>query len=212
MEYWYKRKEMPDSHRVRISSMVTGNVIGEIHPPHVGTVKLYQVPYGLFKELFVVNRPFLYKGDHATPPEENDDEGGYGIVTQDGLAGLYVTADGWLTSVYSNEDWRGFVKLAAGFVRDKVERIVCVISGDCLSSDLAQLYMDIFGLKVVAVTTDDSARMMELYGTKFIEDFAGQWGTPHHVFLGRKGLSTNIVGQFDDYSEALDYVKGLPYR
>lgn len=209
MEYWYKKREIPRAERKKIKELVFGERICEIHPGDGKAVKLYKVSDDCFHRLFELNRLFLYRGDFTAPADENDYRQGYSLVTESGLAGLYVTTDGWLISVYSNEKWSGFVRLTAGLIKEKVKKVVCIVAGDALLSGLVQLYMDSFDLKVVAVTIDDRERMIEYYGEDFIKDFSAHHGIPHHVFLGRKNIDVNSVRNFADYFEALDYVNGI---
>lgn len=209
MEYWYKRREIPQNDKIKIREMVIGELIGEIYPDNGDAVKLYKVSDDVFHNLFSINRQFLYQGDYTAPADENDYRQGYNIVTESGLAGLYVTTDGWLVSVYSNEEWRGFVRLTSGLVKDIVNKIVCIVAGDALLSGLAQLYMNVFDFKVIAATVDDRKRMTEYYGEDFVNTFSDRRGIPHHVFLGRKDVDVDNVEFFNDYFEALDYVNSI---
>ena len=209
MEYWYKKREIPRAEKEKIKKLVSGEKICEIYPSDGKAVKLYKVSDDRFHRLFEINRSFLYRGDFTAPADENDYRQGYNLVTESGLAGLYVTTDGWLISVYSNEKWSGFVRLTAGLVKEKVKKVVCIVAGDALLSGLVQLYIDSIDLKAVAATIDDRERMIEYYGKGFIRDFSAHHGIPHHVFLGRKDVDVSDVKCFTDYFEALDYVNDI---
>ena len=209
MKYWYKKAEIPKSARERIKSFVSGEKIGEIFPDNHKKVDIYMVSDSNFRALFKLNRPYLYRGDYTAPEEENTYQHGYNVVTESGLAGLYVTTDGWLISVFSNERWKGFVKLTADIVKEKVLKVVCIVSGDSHLSGLTQLYINAYDLKIIAATIDDSEKMTEYYGRSFINNFQELRGIPHHVFLGKKNIDTNGIKLFSDYFEAVDYVNSL---
>lgn len=209
MESWYTKAPVPREVAGRLRTLARGTLVGEICPQGQGPVKLYQVSDDVFHALFEGNRPYLHRGDYTAPPEENDYGGGYNLVTESGLAGMYVTREGWLISVYSNEPWRGFVRLAAGFLREKVANAVCIVGGEETLSPLVRLYMEVFDLKAVAVTVDDRGRMRECYGAAFVDEFTRRRGTPHHVFLGRQDIEIDAPRYFDDYYKAREYVEGL---
>lgn len=202
------RKEILLDDKIEIRRMVSGNIAGKIKLDGWDTW-LYKVSGDVFSNLFSYNRQFLYRGNHTAFTDENDYKNAYNLITESGLAGLSITEDGWMMSVYSNEPRKGFLTGTAPLIKDKVKKIVCLVGKDPLASKLVREYINTFEFRIVAVTPNDTEIMTEYYGAEFMDMFIDHWGTPHHVFLISKDVSVGSIRYFGNYFDAHDYVDSL---
>lgn len=207
-DYWHERNVIPENKKNELRSLVKGEKVIQLFPKGEKPLWLLKVPPSVFLKLFTKNREFLYRGDFTAPPEENDYLNNDCYVTEDGLAGFSITEDHWLVSVYSNQEWRGFLYLIKPIVLSKANKLVCIVN-DCYKNDpLACSYNKVFGFQPYVTTIDDTNIMRKYYGTEFIDNFVKHYGTPHHLFMILTDETINIedIKQFDDYFVAEKYV------
>ncbi len=207
-DYWYKRMGVPQAERERIKSLVVGEQCAEFELENE-TKKLIQVDGECFKSVFIENRKYLYKGDYTAPPYENDYSYASNYLSEDGLAGFSITHDGWLVSLFSNYDKRGFSKSIKKFVIGKAYKLVCIVANTDEGNALVELYQRLYGFRKYVSTINDIDVMRIHYGDEFIDNFIMRNGTPFHVFMIGKnavGIGEDEHKRFEDYFEAEKYV------
>lgn len=162
----------------------------------------------VFKNVFIANRRFLYKGDYTAPPEENDYLGAKNYLTEDGLAGFSVTGSGWLVSLYSNYGKSGFARAVREYVVPDAYKLVCIATDTDRDNRLIRLYESVYGFRIYARTINDTEVMEEHYGRDFIANFISANGTPFHVFMigAQAAGNGHEIKEFKDYFEAEAYV------
>ena len=207
-DYWYEKKSIPSDERIRIKKSVRGESAGEFvicGVPH----QLVRTDGQTFKDVFAANRPYLYKGDHTAPPDENDYSDACNYLSDDGLAGFSVSGTGWLTSLYSNYDEPGFARAVKKYVTGRAYKLVCIASDTYENNRLVSLYEREYGFRKYVTTLDDTEAMRKYYGEEFINVFTARNGTPFHVFMiGPEAVAVNNdILQFEDYFEAEAYVE-----
>ncbi len=211
--YWHVKMPIPPEDKEKIRSMVKGE---EVKMLSVGdsTVQLLKVNGNVFRNVFVANRAFLFKGDYTAPPGENDYLDADNYLTADGLAGFSVTHDGWLVSLYSNYSEGGFAKAVKEFIVGKAYKLVCIVADTVEGNGLVELYSSVYGFRKYARTINDIKVMREHYGDEFMDSFTEKNGTPFHIFMiGDEAYGvhnhTEIdrIPAFDDYFEAEAFVE-----
>ena len=207
-DYWYEKKGIPSDERLRIKDSVKGESAGEFvicGVPH----KLVRTDGQTFRDVFAADRPFLYKGDHTAPPDENDYSDAFNYLSDDGLAGFSVSRSGWLTSLYSNYDEPGFAGAVKKYVTALAYKLVCIAADTYKNNRLVSLYEREYGFRKYVTTVDDTEVMREYYGEEFIKAFTARNGTPFHVFMiGPDTVAANNdILHFEDYFEAEAYVE-----
>ncbi len=205
LDYWHEYNTMPDAAKEELKSFVQGDFVQMLHPEGCDSVALLRVSSEIFNRAFAFNRNYLFRGDYTAPPEENsygDDEC---FLTEDGLAGFSITQSNWLVSLYSNEPWKGFLKMVVPLLQ-RVTKLVCIVNDE--NEDLVNAYSHALGFKIIARTVDDKEIMTEYYGEEFIENFVRNYGHPHHVFMyrPRTGDEEVEIKVFEVYFEAEAYV------
>lgn len=205
--YWYEKMNMPESAVTAIKAMVTGETVGVLNiDGH--EVELLKVSGDVFGRVFLENRKYLYQGDYTAPSEENDYNESVNFVTEDGLAGFSVTKDGWLRSLYSNYQWKGFAYAIKEYILSYAYKLVFIQGDDDKSGGLQRLYETAFGFRAYVRTSDDTRILGEYYGTDFIENFVEHAGMPYHIFMIAADATgdNNPEGPFEDYFVAKKYV------
>ena len=170
-----------------------------------------------FRKAFSESRAAMRRGAFLAPPEDNAYEEQENYLAEDGCAGFSITADGWLVSLFSAQPGRGFLKQVAPFLRERVEKLVCICARaeeteayavETPYGPLVEAYQKELGFHVVARTIDDRAVMEQYYGEEFIARFVQGFGTPYHVFMTKIQVP-EPARIFTDYFEAEAYVQAL---
>ena len=205
IDYWHRQHDMPENAKQKLRESIKGEVVEWLYPKDYDPVALYKVSGEVFYKAFSINREYLFRGDYTAPPEENsygDDEC---YLTEDGLAGFSITEKNWFVSLYSNQPWRGFLKMVIPLLQ-RVTKLVCIVND--ANDDLVNVYKKLLGFRVIAHTVDDMQIMTEYYGKGFIDNFVKNYGHPHHVFMYRPKdeMKEREVIAFKDYFEAEAYV------
>ena len=180
------------------------------------TTVLRRVDGETFRKTFAEKRAGMERGAFLAPPEDNDYDRQENYLTDAGNAGFSITQDGWLTSLFSTIPGRGFLKQVAPFLRERVEKLVCICArpatgangAESVDGPLVEAYKKELGFYEAARTLDDHWVMGEYYGEEFIARFMKDHGTPYHVFMTRKTPPVPAP-IFDDYFEAEAYVLSL---
>lgn len=207
-EYWYIMKDVPENVKERIKGMVKGEPIDSFEID--GAVKqLLKVDGSTFRNVFIANRMYLYKGDYTAPSDENDYLTSTNYLSEDGLAGFSITASGWLVSLFSNYRRGGFARAIKKYVLKDAYKLVCIVANTDEGNGLVELYKNLYGFRKYAGTINDIDVMREHYGNEFIDNFVKKNGTPFHVFMIGKNALGNEPGikQFGDYFEAEEFVE-----
>lgn len=205
-EGWYKKIAISLEDKQRISAMCEGEIVDELKFGGVER-KLLKVNADVFARVFIANRKFLLRGDYTAPPDENDYINATNYLTEDGLAGFAITDDGWLVSLFSNYEYRGFAKSITSYVQ-KAYKLVCIVADTDENNGLIDVYHSLFGFTKYVRTCNDTNIMREYYGDEFIDNFVKMRGKPFHIFM----IGKNAVGEgengrvFEDYFEAEQYV------
>ena len=205
--YWYERISIPDSILQKIKSVVTGIKIDTLE--FSGLKKdLLLVDGRVFRDVFYINRKYLYKGEFTAPSFENDYTFSKNYLTDDGLAGFSITTDGWLVSLFSNYSKGGFADAILKYVLKDAYKLVCIVADTDSDNRLVELYENLYEFRKYAKTVNDTEIMKSHYGDKFMDEFIAQNGIPFHVFM--IGKNTHCLGKggkvFNDYFEAKNYV------
>ena len=172
-----------------------------------------------FRKAFSESRAAMRRGLFLAPPEDNAYEEQENYLAEDGCAGFSITADGWLVSLFSARPGRGFLKQVAPFLKERVEKLVCIcartveaeagtVAAESADGPLVEAYQKELGFHVVARTIDDRVVMGQYYGEEFIARFVQDFGTPYHVFMTKMQVPES-ARIFTDYFEAEAYVQAL---
>lgn len=206
--FWYHKKSIPEYRKAELSEIAAGSKISTLHVNASCRIDLLKVAAETFADAFALNRPFLYRGEFTAPAEENDYQRSECFLTSDGLAGFAVTDDQWLISLFSNENWNGFMKLTKTIVTGKADKLVCIVTGEYRNSPLIKAYENAYGFLPYARTICDEKIMREYYGNDFVNEFILHNGIPYHVFLCRPAAeqSCDSVQIFDNYYEAKEWI------
>ena len=205
--YWYRKIPIPIEVKEEIKKMVIGDPIDSFVIE--GKPKsLLKVDGATFRNIFIKNRKYLYKGDYTAPSNENDYIDAHNYVTSDGLAGFSISKDGWLVSLYSSYEKAGFIKLISKYVIKDAYKLVCIVTNKEEENKLVNLYKEIYGFKIYVKTINDIRVMREHYGDEFIDSFVLHNGTPYHIFMisNNASVDNTEIKIFDDYFEAEEYV------
>ena len=207
-EYWYEKKAIPEIEKEQIRSMVSGIRVGSFN---ICDTKhdLLTVDGTVFRDVFVKNRQYLYKGDYTAPSNENDYLTSTNYLSDDGLAGFSITKSGWLVSLFSNYRKGNFAKAIKEHVIHDAYKLVCIVADTDEDNKLIKLYEDIYKFRKYATTINDTNIMRKYYGDDFINAFVSNNGTPFHVFMiGSDAVgSCSEIRHFEDYFEAEAFVE-----
>ena len=203
--YWYTKTPLPAELKETIKDKVQGTPIETLTFEGIPK-ELLKVDAKTFAEVFSLNRPYIFHGEYTAPAAENDYENAENFLTSDGLAGFSISSDGWLMSLFSNTEEKGFLRAIEGIIRGKARKLVCIVSED---QKLVDMYKTI-GFHVVATTTDDIPLMWEYHGERFVRDYLQHHTALMHVFMMWGKASGNDIRVFADYWIAKEYVQGLP--
>lgn len=83
------------------------------------------------------------QGECTAPSDENDYTDCSSYLTEDGLAGFSVTGTGWLVSLYSNYNERGFARAVRDHIVRDAYKLVCIVSSEEDGSGLVRMYEDL---------------------------------------------------------------------
>lgn len=206
--YWYERKRMPKEERERIKRIIVrGESVGTFEIDGQ-THQLLKVDGNVFRDVFIENRKYLYKGDYTAPSNENDYLDSTNYLSEDGFAGFSITDKGWLVSLFSNYREGGFAKAIKPYVINHAYKLVCIVANTDEGNGLVDLYKNVYGFRKYATTINDIDIMRKHYGDEFIDSFVSKNGTPFHVFMiGKNAVGEgNEIKRFQDYFEAEAYV------
>ena len=197
--YWYHKDNMPDDVKNEIKKMVKGTIVDCFNEKN-----LLKVSSDIFKEVFIINRYYLYNGCYTEYPDENDYDNSDCYLLEDGLAGFAITNDGWGISIFSNSEMRGFAKDITKYVTSHIYKLCCIVSDS--NNKLVDLYHNLYGFNIYAKSYNDEKAMRECYGDDFIDNFIKNRGIPHHAFMVNSKYYDNFdVVTLSDYYETKDY-------
>lgn len=179
-----------------------GEPVLQMKPDSENTILLLKVSAGRFLKAFSENRKLLSKWEFTAPASDNDYTKCECYLSDSEKSGFAIDENGYLSSVFSNESWRGFVTMASPIMK-KAKALSC-IAGTKSGEKLAELYEKELHFTRVARTVDDTLAMREHYGDEYIEYFKSKNGTPYHIFLVNKEMKTD-VGLIDGYYNAKKY-------
>ena len=201
-KYWYDKQKVPDSIKKYLSDTCIGREVGMLP----NGVKLLKVDDVVFKNCFDVNRIYLYRGSFTAPSYENDYINATNYLTEDGLAGFSISDSGWISSLFSNEEWHGFTEMIIPYVNN-ANKLVCI--GSEKELHLINLYKHILNFNVVATTINDNDLMRIHHGDDFMDNFIKNYGYIYHIFMIRNHV--NEINRFNDYFVAHDFVDSLVF-
>ena len=211
-KYWYKKVDIPDNAKDKISRMVKGEKVAEFEIGG-GKHQLLKTDGDVFRNLFIENRKYLYKGDYTAPPDENDYKDSTNYITDDGLAGFSITKTGWLVSLFSNYMVGGFAKAIKKYIIGYAYKLVCIVANTDEGNGLVEIYKNLYGFRKYVTTINDVDIMRQYYGDGFIDSFIENNGTPFHVFMiGEDAVGESEIKKFRDYFEAEAYVENTVRR
>ena len=167
----------------------------------------FRVTSAQFEEAFVSAEPRLVHQGFLADIHEHDLSRAICFLTASGGAGFTV-ANGWIGSVFTVSEEKGFVKRYGRFMGRLGDRLQCIVTkryGD----SLVQLYAEALDFKVVAVTTDDAELLKSFYGQEDPRALTGH-GRIRHIFMVREELAAERgIRTFSDWKSAYDWVDGL---
>lgn len=203
--YWYKKQQPPKEFAEEIKKAVTGDPVLSVQLSDK-TRTLFRTDSAAFAEIFSKNRRFLFRGEYTAEPVDNDYIHSDSYVTEDGLAGFSLSHSGWLTSLFSNLPVKGFALAVKPFILPRIDKLVCIISGDEDASGLVVFYKKHYGFVPWAYTADDRILMRQCYGDEFVSTFELLHGIPRHLFMVKAEScpAGHKPRTFTDYFEAED--------
>lgn len=206
--YWYERQPVPEEIKTELNEMTVGEKVQKLCFDNGMTLSLVKVNGTVFKEIFTLNREYLYMGDHTAPPAENDYIHSNCYVVENGLAGFAITKDKWLVSLFSNLEVRGLLPCIKSIIRQQATKLVCVMSGDYRDSKLVTSYMENLNFMPFAKTRNDTQIMCKYYGTDFVNTFQQHYGNPYHLFMVNQSMykSNSNIYVLDDYFDTENFV------
>ena len=206
---WHFRKKIPNYIKKKIKHILDidkNNQSSYIFNCCDNTYKLLKVSAKTFADVFFINRKYLFNGDFTASNKRIDYNNSENYLTDDGLAGFAITKNGWLISLFSNKQERGFLHVIK-FFTDKFQKLVC-LSGE-KENKLVSLYKEILDLIPCAETIDDENVMRKYDGEDFVDEFIAFHGKPHHIFMIKKNIKFEKNKVFVDYFSAYKYVDNL---
>ena len=202
---WYVKMPLPAKEAAAAKSLAVGPSVLALSTPE-GKKELRLVSGASFAKALTINRAYLLHGDFLAPAEDNDYENASCFLLEDGKAGFAIGSTGWLMSLFSNEDWKGFAAMIGPFAAERSRKLVCIIAGDKGKSPLPKLYREAFGFVEIAATKDDTLLMARAYGEDFAKAFLEHNGRPSHLFMAKAKAPETGVSVFEDYSSACRFV------
>ena len=202
--YWYTKTPLPAELRETIRDKVQGTPITSLAFGGISR-ELLMVDAETFAEVFSLNRSYIFHGEYTAPAVENDYRNAENYLTSDGLAGFSISSDGWLMSLFSNTEEKGFLRAIEGIIREKTRKLVCIVSED---QKLVDIYKAI-GFHAVAITVNDIGLMREYHGDRFVQDYLLRHTSLRHVFMVKGKASEDDIRIFADYWKAKEYVQEI---
>lgn len=168
-----------------------------------------------FRKLFACCRTYLLNGDQVDLHDEDFyRDGGFGIVSENGTAGFYITKDGDAVSGYSlsakDEDGKtvrggGFFKTIAPLMRKYAKTTDCF---NTQKQHLPEFYKKVFGFKEAAVLPFDRSIMEQFNGKEYTDWFVKTYGESPVSFMVMTDDPVETK-RFDDWDAAHDYQQAV---
>ncbi len=201
-KYWYSKTEIPDKIVKKLNKLLSKSNYEIIE---INKFKLLKVNPKTFISVFNINRKYLFRGDYTSPAKENNYKNACNFLTEDGFCGFSISNDGWLMSLFSNNNKIKFLKAISSYVKTMANKLVCIVSSSLKNNKLIKLYNKYLEFNIVATTKNDYSLMLQYHGRKFIKTFNNHHGMLFHVFMA-KTTDSKKYKIFDNYFEAKDYV------
>lgn len=174
-------------------------------------VHVNKVDGDVFRKLFACCRTYLKNGDQVDLHDEDYyRDGGFGIVSDNGMSGLYITKDGDAVSVYSlsakDEDGKrvrggGFFKTIAPLMRKYAKTTDCFKTKN---QNLPEFYKAVFGFKEASVLPFDRKIMEQFNGKEYTDWFVKTYGESPVSFMVMTDEYVE-TRHFTDWDDAHDY-------
>ena len=208
--YWHKRINIPKYIVKKINTIISESkeIIETLTLENNNKICLLEVEPSLFSKVFAQNRKYLYHGDYTSPADVNGYANCKCFLTNNGLAGFAVSNDGWLTSLFSNLNCKGFLQSVKKVINQYATKLECFCTVNSSESKLIKLYEDI-GFQICAKTRDDRNDMIEYYGNEFVHNFLKYYGIPYHVFMIASNKKIKQIKIFDNYYVAHEYINKM---
>ena len=172
-------------------------------------IKVYKVEGSLFRECFEVCHPYLERGDQVDLHDQEFYDNGFGFISEDGLAGFFITNEGNAVSGYSLQDvnakGKGFFATIAPLMKQFATH------ADCFKTkrqDLPSFYEKVFGFRTASVLDFNYDIIAEEKGKEYADWFIETYGeAPVYFMVMPKGEQTIESKHFnkDQYDEAFNY-------
>lgn len=206
---WYKKEKIPNEVLNKIAKYFENANKIAVYKYYDRVI--YKVDSITFKNIFTENRKYLFNGDSTSNPSTNDYKNSECYLMSNGLSGFAITNDGWLISMFSNDENIKFGKIASKIIQEKANKLV-LVKGDKEENHLEDYYAKNWNFIKIAETIDDS-KYKEIYdGNDFLDNYIARKGIPKHIFMvNKRKILDGKFKVFDDFYDAMKYVDNLKF-
>lgn len=183
-----------------------------VNPKTQEKVKVHQkVPGELFHDIFEICHKFLPKGDCVDIHSAEDYKDNENFIWEDGLAGISITPEGDLVSVFSLSGKRGFLDTIAPIVKKKCRTLDCFKISKS-EYGLPELYSDKFGFKTTSILDFNYELMAHDKGKKYANHFVETYGESPVHFMVNTDQEVEIKHfNKDQWEDAYNYQQSIAF-
>ena len=160
-----------------------------------------------FYDCFSVCHPYLVRGDQVELHAPDFYEKGFGIISNDGLAGFFITESGDAVSGYSLQDntnrGQGFFKTIAPLMKQYAKTTDCFKTN---KQDLPGFYAHVFGFQTASIIDFNYEIIASDKGKEYADWFVETYGEAPVYFMVNVGhkVTTKHFDK-DSYDAAVSY-------
>ena len=183
-----------------------------VNPKTQERVKIYkQVPGELFHDIFEVCHKFLPKGDCVDIHSVKDYEDNENFIWEDGLAGISITPEGDLVSVFSLSGKRGFLDTISPIVKKKCRTLDCFKISKS-EYGLPELYSDKFNFKTASILDFNYDLLAQEKGKDYADHFVKTYGeSPVHFMVNTDSQVEVKHFSKDQWEDAYNYQQEVAF-
>ena len=165
---------------------------------------LVEVDGNTFYDFFKANKNYLKNNETVTLKniEDYQKDKGTAYLSNDGLSGFFITADGDLVSVFNDSGKPGFLLDNADFIKKNA------ITLDCFQNDtqpLAKTYSESLGFKTTSIVKFNYDVLAEEYGKEYADNFVAKFGESDVHLMANTSQDVGEPKVFESWDEAEAY-------